>query len=216
MLQTPLANLVLTLLPSYYGPLTYCEKSGTKTASAPATLADNLVPSNQEFTIWSDKKCSGQNGDCGYFNPSYSATYHGFSGSSKAFIFEFSMPHDSCNEGLAPNAPAIWLLNSLVPRTGQYGCSCWNTGCGEFDLFEVLTKGETRMKSTVHDNQSLGSSDWFERPCEGFVKGAVVMDDFSATIALLPDSFEIGPTLTQEQMKTIKQMPKAQQTNLPN
>ena len=170
------------------------------------------MPSNQEFTIWTDKKC--QNGDCGYYNPAVTA-YHGFSGPSKAFVFEFSMPHDSCNEGLAPDTPGIWILNALIPRTDQYGCSCWQSGCGEFDLFETLTKNEERMKSTVHDQQSLGSSDWFQRPCDSFVKGAVVMDNFSATVALLPQDFDIGPTLTQAQLSQIRGM-LATVTSLPN
>ena len=172
------------------------------------------MPSNQEFTIWTDKKCSGQNGDCGYYNPTIPA-YHGWAGTSKAFVFEFSMPHDDCTSGLAPDTPAVWMLNARIPRTDQYGCSCWASGCGEFDLFEVLKQGEEWMKSTLHDQkQSFGSSDYFTRPCESTIKAAVVMKDSSATVALLPTNFDIGPTLTKEQMKQILSMP-ATVDNLP-
>lgn len=64
------------------------------------------------------------------------------------------------------------------------------------------------MKSTLHDQkQSLGSSDYFERPIEGTVKAAVIMHKDAATLALLPNSFQIGDTLTAEQMKQILAMP---------
>lgn len=114
------------------------------------------------------------------------------------------MPHDSPSPaGLAPDAPAIWLLNSQITRTDQYGCSCWQSGCGEFDLFEVLTRGDERMKSTLHDAQSLGSSDYFTRPTGGSVKAAVVMGDYSATIKILEEGFVFGESLTQAQIKSI-------------
>lgn len=192
----------------------YCAKNGTSTASAPEVLEDCLVPSNQEYTIWTDKKCAGQNGDCGYFNPAVPA-YHGFGGSAKAFLFEFSMPHDGCNEGLAPDTPSIWILNSLIPRTEQYGCSCWESGCGELDLFEVLTHSDERMKATVHDQQSYGCSDWFARPVNGFAKAAVIMQNYSITIAMLPDDFDIGSPLTANEINQIHSMP-ATVDSLPN
>ena len=194
--------------------MTFCAKDGTSTTSAPEILEDCLVPSNQEYTIWTDKKCSQQNDDCGYYNPVVPA-YHGFGGSAKAFLFEFSMPHDTCDEGLNPDAPAIWMLNSLIPRTDQYGCSCWESGCGEFDLFEVLTKSEERMKSTVHDEQSFGSSNWFARPVNEFVKAAVVMQESSVTIAILPNDFDMGGALTADQVNMIRSLP-ATVDSLPN
>lgn len=114
------------------------------------------------------------------------------------------MPHDTTTStGLAPDSPAIWLLNSQITRTDQYGCSCWKSGCGEFDLFEVLAKGDKRMKSTYHSGQSLGSSNWFTRPTSGTLKAAVVMGDSSATIKILDDGFEIGEKLTKAQIKKI-------------
>ena len=74
--------------------------------------------------------------------------------------------------------PGIWLLNAQVPLTSQYGmnpkCSCWTSGCGEFDLFEVLDHGNHRCKSCVHMVPAGGSSDWFMRPTEEPITAAVV------------------------------------------
>lgn len=93
--------------------MSYCAADGSSTTTSPTVLKNTTVWSNQEFTIWTDKKCSGQNGDCGYYNPEVPA-YHGFGGPAKAFLFEFSMPHDDCTTGVTPNAPGIWMLNSLM------------------------------------------------------------------------------------------------------
>lgn len=54
--------------------------------------------------------------------------------------------------------PAIWLLNAHIPRTSQYSnnvnCSCWRSGCGEFDVFEVMNTTEyLHLYSTLHDYQ---------------------------------------------------------------
>ena len=202
---------------------------GCSTTSSPQDLKDVLVPSNQEFTIWTNKECSGPD-DCGYYDPKVSA-YHGFDGPSKAFIFEFSMPDDPdagqpSSTNLNPNMPSIWLLNSKIPRTAQYGCNCAR-GCGEFDLFEVLSNTNENgqdtscmMKSTFYSQkQSLGSSDYFQRPTDGTVKGAVIMSGYSATVALLPDDFEITHTLTSDQISrvvsSIASGPSAGKTALP-
>jgi hypothetical protein len=68
-----------------------------------------------------------------------------FAGAEKAFFLEFSMPDDGSMDGFNANMPAIWLLNTKIPRTQQYGdCSCWKTGCGEFDIFETLAPGDGR------------------------------------------------------------------------
>jgi hypothetical protein len=83
--------------------------------------------------------------------------------------------------------PAIWLLNARSPTTQQYGnCSCWASGCGEIDLFEVLTPGGDKAKSNVHYavGEGGGDANWFERPVDdgggdgggGSVRVAVVLD----------------------------------------
>lgn len=81
--------------------------------------------------------------------------------------------------------PAIWMLNARIPLTAQYHpCSCWSTGCGEFDIFEVLSPGDTKAKSTVHatDGKSGGDSNFFERPVGDFIRVAVVFDGDSGTV----------------------------------
>lgn len=94
----------------------------------------------------------------------------GFNGSEKVFLFEFAMP-DTGKVGFNANMPALWVLNAQVPRTSQYGtnpdCSCWTSGYGEFDLFEVLDSGNFRCKSTLHMDPAGGSSDWLQRPVKG-------------------------------------------------
>jgi hypothetical protein len=63
----------------------------------------------------------------------------GFDGPDKIFVAEFQMPLDG-TEGFNADLPAIWLLNANIPRTLQYGkaeCSCWQSGCGEFDVSPV-------------------------------------------------------------------------------
>ena len=97
------------------------------------------------------------------------------------------------------NMPAIWMLNALIPRTQQYGsCTCWgNTdGCGELDLFETLTSGETRMTSSIHGNQAGGDSDYFARPTSGTIKVAIVLDNQQAHIKQLSSDFNFGSTLS--------------------
>ena len=68
--------------------------------------------------------------------------------------------------GFNADMPAIWIMNAKIALTSQYGenqqCSCWSTGCGELDVFEVLDTGNTRCKSTLHMAPAGGSSDYFE------------------------------------------------------
>ena len=128
----------------------------------------------------------------------------GFAGSKKIFVFEFSMPHD-----VTPNPkndpeldfnddmPAIWALNSRIPRTSQYvlgtsSCSCWSSGCGELDLFEVLKDATPMCKTHFHSKQGAGGGDpnYFPRPEGGSVKYAVYFNDKSATITKLRDDLE--------------------------
>ena len=198
---------------SKYAPLTYMGSDGSSTATSPQVLKDTTVPSNEEFVVFSDMKCSGQNGDCGYYNPAIGGAFHGWSG-PKVFLFEFAMPLDGERTGLSPDAPAVWMLNAQVPRTDQYGCSCWESGCGELDLFEVLSAGNQRCKSTVHDAQALGSSDWFQRPTGSPIKAAVSMDDSAVGIRVLDGSFDFGTSLRPDAVKTLVSNPAAT-TSLP-
>ena len=99
--------------------------------------------------------------------------------------------------------PAAWILNAQIPRTLQYGaaeCSCWESGCGEWDIFEVLDSGNTRAKSTFHGTISGGDSNYFDRPTGSTIKAAVVLDGEGSAghIVILPDSTDFATTLSAE------------------
>ena len=100
-------------------------------------------------------------------------------------LFEFTMPM-SGKKGFNADMPAIWLLNGKIPRTQQYGnCSCWGGigkgGCGEFDIVEVLAEGGTKCKSTFHYTNSIGNSDYIDRPADNTMKLAVVFQSSSSS-----------------------------------
>jgi hypothetical protein len=100
--------------------------------------------------------------------------------------------------------PGIWVLNGKVPRTQQYGkCSCWASGCGEFDIFETLTPGDGRALSTFHKRHAGGSSDYFERPVDGFIKLAVIMSADSITVQQLGGDFEFPQIINQDEIAVI-------------
>ena len=92
------------------------------------------------------------------------------------------------------------MLNAQIPNTLQYGeatCSCWKSGCGELDLFEILDSGNTRAKSTWHGNNPGGDSNYFNRPTDGTMKAAVIFDEpaSSARIIVLSNDTEFPETL---------------------
>ena len=120
------------------------------------------------------------------------------------FLVEFSMPL-SGNTGFNADMPAVWVLNAQIPNTLQYGeatCSCWESGCGEFDVFEILDSGNTRAKSTWHGNVSGGDSNYFNRPTGSTMKAAVLFDGNSsaATIVVLPEDTDFSTTLSADQV----------------
>ena len=109
------------------------------------------------------------------------------------------MPLDG-NTDAATNGdmPAIWMLNAQIPRTLQYGkaeCSCWTTGCGEFDIFEVLAPGDLRCKSTLHSNIAGGNSDYFKRPTSGTMKAVLLMNGENIHIKVLDDDYEVPSSI---------------------
>lgn len=116
------------------------------------------------------------------------------------------------DQGLLSDAPAWWFLNAAIPRVLQYGsdrnnmpCSCWSTGCGEFDAFEVLGNGGERGKSTIHRQGNLegGDSNYFMRPVGRTSKFAVVWHYPHLTALVLDDDFEFGASLTNEQVQAL-------------
>lgn len=128
----------------------------------------------------------------------------GFAGANKVFLFNFKMPLDG-ERGFNGDMPALWALNGRIPRTMQYGdCSCWTSGCGEADFYEVLASGDTKCKSTFHLNNSGGSSDYFDRPVDNYVKVAVVFDESSASVSIkeLDSSVDFSEGLDEATVKS--------------
>ncbi|PGH10080.1 hypothetical protein GX51_00347 [Blastomyces parvus] len=183
--------------------LSYASEEGCKGSASPTVLSNKMIPDNVEIVIMTDKPCKG---DCGTVRPG-TVAYHGFDGDKKIFLAEFEMPitgKKDWNEDM----PAAWILNAAIPRTLQYGkpeCSCWLTGCGEFDVFEVLDAGNTRAKSAVHGNISGSDSYYFERPVGKTVKLAVVFNTAGSSvhIKILDDSFEFKPTLGGKEVEAM-------------
>ncbi|KAK3310629.1 putative TOS1-like glycosyl hydrolase-domain-containing protein [Chaetomium strumarium] len=155
--------------------LSYVNADGTGGASSPTILKDTTLASSHEVTLLTNETCDAS---CGYVQPG-SVAYKGFPGPSRIFLLEFSMPHHLTttpfpspfpSPSAIPNpqedVPAIWLLNARIPHTAQYHrCNCWASGCGEIDVFEVLTTslGDIRdnldkAKSTVHHNNRGGGA----------------------------------------------------------
>jgi hypothetical protein len=122
--------------------LSYASPDSKTGAASPELFSGSLGSGLDEIAIFSDMTCE-KSGDCGYVRPG-TVAYKGFTGAQKAFFFEFQMPDDGTS-GWNQNMPSIWALNSQIPRTEQYGaCSCWESGCGEFDIYETLDPGNTK------------------------------------------------------------------------
>jgi hypothetical protein len=127
----------------------------------------------------------------------------GFDGADKVFLFEFSMPHEPVDGSFLADQPALWFLNAKIPYTMQYGaCSCWATGCGEFDVFEVLAPGDTKCKSTFHSVFAGGDSNYFQRPSDAPVKVAVVFNSAgkAVSVKVLDSSVDFSQGLSQAQV----------------
>jgi Putative TOS1-like glycosyl hydrolase (DUF2401) len=176
--------------------LSYAAADAKSGSPSPQVLANQMLGDGDEIVIMTDKAC--KDGDCGVTRPG-GVAYHGFDGANKVFLLEFDMPMTGA-DGWNKDMPAAWILNAQIPNTVQYGkaeCSCWESGCGEWDIFEVLDSGNTRCKSTIHGNISGGDSHYFDRPVDSTVKVAVIFDgDKSAGhIVVLPDDIKFDQTL---------------------
>ncbi|KKZ64217.1 hypothetical protein EMCG_01470 [[Emmonsia] crescens] len=169
--------------------LSYASKDGHRGAKNSQVLADRMIPDNKEIIIMSNKKCRGS--DCGVVRKGTIA-YHGFSGKSKIFLMELSMPLTG-KRGWNEDMPAAWILNADIPRTLQYGkaeCSCWASGCGELDVLEILDAGNVRAKSSLHSSISGSDSNYFHRPVNKSIKVAIVFNTLTSSvhIKILNDS----------------------------
>lgn len=191
---------------SFGNSLSYASTTGLEGSSSPQVLADTTIPSDGEVIIMSDNECT--DGSCG-FSRDGTVAYHGFGGAQKAFFFEFGMPDDGKTTSSIydpVNMPAIWMLNAQIPRTLQYGnadCSCWTSGCGEFDIFEVLAPGDKRCKSTLHGNVQGGDSDYFARPVTGTIKAIVLLEDDNLHIKVLDNDTDFGSSIPADTISNI-------------
>ncbi|KAL8842517.1 MAG: hypothetical protein Q9170_000471 [Blastenia crenularia] len=120
--------------------LSYASADGKTAAASPQSLQNQMIEDDVEVIVMSNRSCDEDYTD-------------GFAGDHKLFMMEFSMPATG-KTGFSGDQPGIWLLNAQIPLTSQYGtnpeCSCWTSGCGEFDLLEILDAGNFRCKSTLH------------------------------------------------------------------
>jgi hypothetical protein len=177
--------------------LSYSSPDGTSGSASSQVLADTMLGDDVEVVIMSSTPC--ENDDCGTVRPG-TVAYHGFEGSQKLFLMEFQMPLTG-KTGWVQDMPAIWTLNAQIPNTLQYGttnCSCWESGCGEWDIFEILNSGNTRAKSTFHGNPSGGDSNYFNRPTDSTMMAAVIFDGDSNSghIVVLPDDTMLDDRIT--------------------
>ncbi|KAK6204464.1 putative TOS1-like glycosyl hydrolase-domain-containing protein [Scheffersomyces amazonensis] len=186
--------------------LSYADSDGVNASSSSEILAANTkLLSNQEISIFSNVSCgpSGYGNDCGVYRSDIPA-YHGFFGTTKMFIFDFEMPDESELPGWTANynMPAIWLLNANIPRTAQYSdnvnCSCWRSGCGEFDIFEVKNNTQSEVNqlfTTIHDYQGtddietgLQINGYIPRDTQGSMVGGVSFDSNGNAIVWVSNS----------------------------
>ncbi|ODV84480.1 hypothetical protein CANARDRAFT_29029 [[Candida] arabinofermentans NRRL YB-2248] len=187
--------------------ISYCDSDGTSVASSATALDEVTIDSDVEYMIFSGSECGDDDG-CGYYREDIPA-YHGFSGKTKMFVFEFEMPTATDDATTNYDMPAIWLLNAKIPRTLQYGdssCSCWSTGCGELDLFEILSSGSSKLISHIHDGQGDngsssgggGSQDYFARPTDSSMKAAAIFNDGEIHIVVLDDDVSFDSDLDSD------------------
>ncbi|VEU19462.1 DEKNAAC100113 [Brettanomyces naardenensis] len=201
--------------------LNYVSEDGVTEASESTVLGNITVPSNEEFAIYSGTKCSDPSsldGDCGVYRDGIDA-YHGFPGTVKAFLFEFWSPSDLSEESLKNKTwnydmPGIWLLNAEIPRTAQYplngNCSAWNTGAGEFDIFEVMNVTErNHFYTTIHDYQGiedLGTGiemyAYLERTPESVMRGGLVLGSDGTATVFLSNSTTFNETIDSSDLSS--------------
>lgn len=194
------------------GPaLSYAAPNGVNSSSSPEVLAQTVVPSNEYFSIFSQLKCgpSGLYGDCGVYRPHIPA-YHGFYANTKMFLFKFNAPNDfqADPNSSFPNIPAIWLLNAQIPRTAQFptngSCSCWGSGCGEFDVFEVLNTTDLyKFTTTLHTYQDAEwmaegtlADAWTTRTPNAEMKSGVIFDSAGTISVFMSNDTEIQPKIS--------------------
>lgn len=191
--------------------LVYAASDGKSAASKRTVLSsDNQLSSDEEYVIYSNVSCpkSGLSKGCGVYRSGIPA-YYGFGGVTKMFLFEFTMPTETAENSTSYeyyDMPAIWLLNDHIARTSQYptnsNCSCWASGCGEYDIFEVMNGTErNNLYSTFHtyqgiENLAVGiqSYGYIPRDTKNTMKGGVLFDSAGNTISFMSDNITFNST----------------------
>ncbi|CCD22244.1 Toh1p NDAI_0A00860 [Naumovozyma dairenensis CBS 421] len=193
--------------------LSYAGDDGVSSAASSTLLKySTLITSDQEYAIFSNVSCpkSGANKDCGVYREGIPA-YYGFGGTTKMFLFEFQMPTETQSNSSTfeyYDMPAIWLLNDHIPRTSQYptnaNCSCWSSGCGEFDIFEIMNGTErNNLYSTFHTFQGIEdlgtgiqANGYIPRDTANTMKGGVIFDSNGNTVTFISNSTSFDANLT--------------------
>lgn len=195
----------------------YVSSSGLKKANSSEILKNTTIASSKEFAIASNITCDGYS-DCGAYRTDGQA-YHGFYGVNKMFLFEFNSPSDESekdktNKTDGYDMPAIWLLNAQIPRTSQYplnaNCTSWNSGSGEFDIFEVMNYTErNHFYSTVHDFQGTGLigtglQNWgyLERTPDSTMIGGVIFGEDRTITVFLSNSTSLDSTIENSDLSS--------------
>lgn len=196
--------------------LSYLDETGMDSANESTILSNVSLPSSREFTIMSSIKCSDD--DCGAYR-SDSEAYHGYYGVNKMFLFEFNAPTDNSEENLVNKTdtydmPAIWLLNAQIPRTSQYplnpNCSAWNSGAGEFDIFEVMNVTErNHFYTTLHDYQGtddigtgIQNHGYLERTPNATMLGGVVFGEDGTASVFLSNSTSLDSVISNSDLNS--------------
>ncbi|CAL9736219.1 hypothetical protein MOSE0_J04698 [Monosporozyma servazzii] len=200
--------------------LTYADVDG-KSASSKSNIlsSNNKLVSDEEYVIYSNVSCpkSGLGKGCGVYRKGIPA-YYGYTGTTKMFLFEFTMPTESAKNGTSfeyYDLPAIWLLNDHIARTSQYptnsNCSCWASGCGEYDIFEVMNGTErNHLYSTFHTFQGIEdlgtgiqSYGYIPRDTKGTMKGGVIFDSAGNTISFISDDIDFENTYAVDEINKV-------------
>ncbi|SCU99591.1 LAME_0G04060g1_1 [Lachancea meyersii CBS 8951] len=200
--------------------LTFAASDGVSSSESAAMLAeDTLIKSDDEYVIFSNVSCpkSSTKKSCGVYRSGIPA-FHGFEGVTKMFLFDFEMPTETQTNSSSFNyydLPAIWLLNDQIPRTSQYptnaNCSCWASGCGEFDIFEVMNGTEkNHLYSTFHTFQGIEdlgtgiqANGYIARDTSNSMKGGVVFDSDGNTVVFMSNSTSFDQTISPDTLNGI-------------
>lgn len=195
----------------------FVSSDGLSKADSSEILKNTTIASAKEFAIASNITCSSVD-DCGAYRTDGKA-YHGFGGVNKMFLFEFNAPSDlseetKTNKTDGYDMPAIWLLNDHILRTSQYptnaNCSSWNSGSGEFDIFEVMNVTErNHFYSTIHDFQGtddigtgLQNFAWLERTPDATMIGGVIFSEDETITVFLSNDTSIDETIKNSDLSS--------------